>query len=76
MSGEVERLSADLNGHHLLVLDILSKTNGRLELASREQDVIRRKLRERGLIAYCGKPKRWQISAKGLAVRAFMKANP
>lgn len=39
----------------------------RLPAATRVQDMSRQKLRKQGLIAYCGKPARWQISAKGLA---------
>ncbi|KMS58786.1 hypothetical protein V473_07235 [Sphingobium cupriresistens LL01] len=72
MSGEIERAATGLDAQHLSVLDALAEGR-RLGLASRNQDKIRRKLRERGLIAYCGNPKRWQISGDGLAVRATMK---
>lgn len=68
---DLAKLAAGLTEAHLEVLNRLYE-NVPLRLASREQDKIRRTLRERGLIAHCGKPKRWQISGDGLTLRRHL----
>lgn len=65
------KLSAD----QVAILDALA--DGRkLGLADRAEDRARQGLRKLGLIAYCGKPNRWQISADGLALRAHLSRLP
>lgn len=41
-----------------------------LGLATRHADRVRQRLRRLGYIAYCGSPRRWQISEAGLRARA------
>lgn len=69
--GNIQVKANGLNADHLAVLAALVY-GFKLGLATRHQDKVRRKLRDRGLIAYCGKPVRWQITADGLAVHAYM----
>jgi hypothetical protein len=44
-------------------------------IADRADDRERQRLRRLGLIAYCGRPHRWQISSLGLAVRRHLEQN-
>ena len=69
---EIETLAKGLTGEHLRILDALA-SDQKLGLATRNQDRLRRTLRTRGLIAYCGKPVRWQLSPLGIQVRDYLK---
>lgn len=68
-------MSEGIDHQHLAILSALAMGQ-KLPLASRHQDKLRRKLRALGLIAYCGKPVRWQISEAGLSVREHMLKEP
>ena len=43
-----------------------------LRLADRLEDSARQSIRRLGLVEYAGKPKRWQATALGLAVRQYL----
>lgn len=69
---DLSKLAASLSAHHIDILDRLAE--GRpLKLASRDQDKLRRTLRQAAAIAHCGKPKRWQISGDGLQLRRYLQ---
>lgn len=72
MTPTIEELARGLTEAHLDILDRLHRGMP-LRPASRHQDRLRRTLRQRGLIAYCGKPVRWQISGDGLTLRAYLE---
>lgn len=58
------------------ILELLSAEQ-KIGPATRAEDDFRRHLRTRGLIAYCGKPLRWQITEAGkitLSLRAKQEA--
>lgn len=77
MSGQIDEaeVARKLTPAQVAILDALA--NGRkLGLADRPEDRARQGLRKAGLIAFCGKPLRWQISAAGLAVRKRLEQNP
>lgn len=68
MTQDLEELAGKLTDKQRDILHRLA--DGRkLGLADRVEDRARQGLRKAGLIAHCGKPKRWQISADGLALR-------
>jgi hypothetical protein len=55
------------------ILDRLAEGR-KLGVADRADDRARQGLRRKGLIAYCGTPMRWQISALGLSVRSALRS--
>jgi hypothetical protein len=70
-----EQIAAVMKMVHLDTLNRLA-SGQRLGPATRAHDHVRQRLRQLGLIAYCGKPKRWQISALGLEVLAILEKQP
>lgn len=77
MSGQIDEaeVARRLTPAQVAILEALANER-RLGLADRAEDRARQGLRKTGLIAYCGKPLRWQISASGLAVRAHLERQP
>lgn len=71
-AGAVADVAAKLTEAQRNILDRLA-TGLRLGLADREDDRARQSLRKQGLIAYCGKPLRWQLSSKGLALAQHLE---
>lgn len=67
-------IAAGLTQAHFDILDRLAR-GLKLGLADRADDKRRQRLRKAGLIAHCGRPKRWQISSAGLAVRAILESD-
>jgi len=65
-------IAAKLTKAHFRFLDDV-RNEQELRLADRSEDRIRQKCRRLGLVAWCGKPVRWQISGLGLAVRAILQ---
>lgn len=66
-------IAAKLTKAHYRFLDDVYAER-RLKCADREEDRVRQKCRRLGLVAWCGKPVRWQIAPLGLAVRAILQA--
>lgn len=71
MESDVEAIVREITPRQRDILELLA-SGQKLGLADRVEDRARQGLRRAGLIAHCGKPKRWQISAKGLAVRTAL----
>lgn len=68
---DVAKIAAGLTKDHLRFLDDVAEGR-RMRLADRAEDRVRQHCRRLGLVAWCGKPVRWQISGLGLAVRAHL----
>ena len=66
-----EEIAGGLNSRQAETLHSLA-IGRRLGLADRRADRDRQALRKAGLMAHCGKPKRWQITDLGLAVHAHL----
>jgi len=72
MTSDAREIAARLTKAHFRFLDDLYAVRP-LRLADRVEDRVRQKCRRLGLVAWCGKPVRWQISGLGLAVRAELE---
>ena len=68
----VAQIATGLTKAHFSFLDDIY-AGRKPRLADRAEDKVRQKCRRLGLVAWCGKPVRWQISALGLAVRAHLE---
>lgn len=69
MTTEAERIAAGLTEAQRRFLEAVYR--GRPPgIADRDEDKVRQRCRKLGLVAWCGKPARWQISDLGCAVRS------
>lgn len=71
----IAEIAKGLSKAHFRFLDAIY--SGRKPgLADRDEDKVRQKCRRLGLVAWCGKPVRWQITGLGLAVRNYLEKHP
>ena len=74
MTHTPEQIAQIARGLNLTKSDFLCRVvDGKpLRLADRLEDRARQSLRRLGLVEYAGKPKRWQATVSGLAVRQYL----